>query len=140
MPHEPVVVSDRLPTVRAHPRRSFVLNGLSGHLVPCIAGSPSSPAGPLVIPLRRDRLRDEIDGSRGPTETRCHTATAPRTPRTGNLPIPIGAKILGVERCAVMLPCAVISSDSLRSAEIRSSPGVALQAGPFVQQAPSNVA
>ena len=42
--------------------------------------------------------------------------------------------------CAMMLACAVTSSEPLRPADIRSFPGVAFQADPFVQQAPSIVA
>ena len=42
--------------------------------------------------------------------------------------------------CAMMLACAVTSGEPLRPADIRSFPGVAFQAGPFVQQAPSIVA
>ncbi|MXY31332.1 MAG: hypothetical protein F4179_11755 [Gammaproteobacteria bacterium] len=42
--------------------------------------------------------------------------------------------------CAMMLTCAVTSGEPLRPADIRPFPGVAFQAGPFVQQAPSIVA
>ena len=38
--------------------------------------------------------------------------------------------------CAMMLDCAVTSGEPLLPADIRSFPGVAFQAGPFVQQAP----
>ena len=40
----------------------------------------------------------------------------------------------------MMLICTFASVEPLRPAEIRSFPGVAFQAGPFVQQAPSIVA
>ena len=40
----------------------------------------------------------------------------------------------------MMLACAVTSGEPLRRADIRSFLGVAFQAGPFIQQAPSNVA
>ena len=42
--------------------------------------------------------------------------------------------------CAMMLACAVTSGEPLRPADIRSFPGVAVHAGPFVQQVPSIVA
>ena len=46
----------------------------------------------------------------------------------------------GRGECAMMLACAVTSGEPLRPALVRSFPGVAFQAGPFVQQAPSIVA
>ncbi|MCY4647108.1 MAG: hypothetical protein OXE73_09550 [Gammaproteobacteria bacterium] len=40
----------------------------------------------------------------------------------------------------MMLVCAVTSGEPMRPADIRSFPGVAFQAGPFVQQVPSFIA
>ncbi len=45
----------------------------------------------------------------------------------------------GHGECAMMLACAVTSGEPLRPADIRSFPGVAFRAGPFVQQVPAIV-
>jgi len=46
----------------------------------------------------------------------------------------------GQGECAMMLACAVTSGEPLRPADIRSFPGVAFRAGPFLQQVPALVA